>query len=162
MPEKFTSANDEAARARETAALADVSYRRKFDGSTRISPCSWALSPRHFLTIGEPPLTAPKAAVDVTGALTNLLLIGPQSRRVLAMLTSLDVRETALPDFACSETKIAHVHAALLREDVKDLPGYHIVIPREYSESVWTSILHAGREFELCPAGLAALELLRA
>jgi glycine cleavage system aminomethyltransferase T len=78
------------------------------------------------------------------------------------MLSSLDVSETALPNLTCAGTRIAHVHVFLLREDRHGLPGYHLLIPREYSESVWTSILHAGSEVGICPAGLAALELLAA
>jgi glycine cleavage system aminomethyltransferase T len=122
---------------------------------------SWELSPRHYLTIGEPPLAAPPGAINVTSVFTNLLLIGAASRRVLGLLTSLDVGEGAFPDLACTETNIAHVHAALLREDVNGLLAYHMLIPREYSESAWASILHAGREVGMCPAGLAAFDLLR-
>jgi glycine cleavage system aminomethyltransferase T len=161
MPERFTSPVLEAASARASAALVDVSYRPKFDGPARTSRLSWTLSPRHYLTTGEPPLTAPRGAVDVTGAYTNLLLLGPSSPRILRLLTSLDVGEIALPNYACTETTVAHVHAKVLREDVSRLPAFHVLMPREYSESVWTSILHLGGEFGVSPAGLEALRLLR-
>jgi glycine cleavage system aminomethyltransferase T len=162
MPEKFSSPVAEATQTRAAAGLADISYRPKFDSQARVSRYSWTLSPRHCLTIGDPSLTHPKAAVDVTGAYTNLLLLGPHSRRVMELLTSLDIGEAVLPNLACTETKVAHVHAAVLREDIDHLPAFHLLIPREYSESAWTSILHAGAEFGICSVGLAALELLRA
>jgi glycine cleavage system aminomethyltransferase T len=161
MPARFTTSETEATRACAAAGLADISYKSKFDSRTRISPCSWKLSTRRYLTIGEPSLGALKAAIDVTAAFTNLLLVGPNSRKVLGMLTSLDVGNTALPDRTCAQTRIAHVHAAILREDIKHVLAFHVLIPREYSESAWTSILHAGIEFGICPVGLEALELLR-
>jgi glycine cleavage system aminomethyltransferase T len=162
MPDKFSSAEAEAMGVQTGVGLADISYRPKFDSLTPSSCSSWKLSPRHYLTVGEPPLAMPKGAVDVTGAYTNLLLAGPAARRVFSLLTSLDASETAVANLACAETRIAHVHALVLREDINQLPAFHLLIPREYSESAWTSILHAGGEFGIRPAGLGALALLRA
>jgi glycine cleavage system aminomethyltransferase T len=53
------------------------------------------------------------------------------------------------------------VHAIVLREDIRSIPGFHILISREYAESVWEAIVHAGHEFHLQPFGLEALTLLR-
>jgi glycine cleavage system aminomethyltransferase T len=33
-------------------------------------------------------------------------------------------------------------------------------VSREYGESVWEAILHAGHEFELAPVGVKTLEFL--
>ena len=41
-----------------------------------------------------------------------------------------------------------------------ELPAYHLLVSREYGESVWDAILHAGHEFHIAPFGLKALEFL--
>lgn len=162
IPEKFTTPGEEALRARSSAMLADISHRWKFDTVTPASSCSWRLSPRRYLTIARHPMTPPEGSVDVTSVYTNLLLAGPNSRRVLGLLTSLNVNKEALPNLSATGAKVAHIPAFLLREDIGALPAFQILIPREYSEDAWESILHAGAAWGICPAGLAALSVLEA
>lgn len=139
--------------------LADISYRAKFESKIRPERLWWRLSSSLYLAIGEPPLDPPLEAVDVTSVYANLFLAGPHSRDVLAKLTSLDCQ--ALPNQSCGQASVAHAHAIVLREDLNSLPAFHLLISREYAESVWESILHAGHEFHLQPFGLQALQLLR-
>ncbi len=123
----------------------------------------WLLGAHHYLTIGDPPLDPPSGATDVTSVYTNLLLAGPRSRDVLSKLTSLRLSDDALPTGGgCAQASVAHAHGTILREDFPQLPAYHLLISREYAESVWESILHAGHECHMRPFGLKALELLRA
>ena len=56
---------------------------------------------------------------------------------------------------------MAHVHAMVLRKDLKGIPAYHLLVGREYGESVWESVLHAGHEFHITPFGLEAQRLLQ-
>jgi glycine cleavage system aminomethyltransferase T len=56
---------------------------------------------------------------------------------------------------------VAHVHAIVLREDIKAIPGFHILVSREYAEAVWEAVLDAGRESRLQPFGLEALMRLQ-
>ena len=161
IPVWFSSPQTEASGVRNSVGLADVSYRAKFDSKTRPESGWWSLGSHHYLTTGEPPLDPRADDTDVTSVYANLILAGPHSKDVLAKLTSLNLSEESLPNLSCSQTDLAHVHAIVLREDLNQLPAFHILIGREYSESVWESIVHAGDEYHLLPFGLKALELLR-
>lgn len=160
LPASFQPAEAEAASVRAAVGLADISYRAKFDGKTAPERNGWRLGADHYLTIGDPPLGQPVGTTDVSSVYANLLLAGPHGGDVLAKLTSL--RLSAVPNMTCAQASLAHVHAILLHEDLRDAPAYHILISREYAESVWESILHAGHEYHLLPFGLKALELLKA
>jgi glycine cleavage system aminomethyltransferase T len=161
VPSTFTSPESEAAHVRGHAGLADLSYRAKFDTKTQPELAFWLLGRNHYLVVGEPPLDLPSGATDVTGVYADLFLAGPQSRAVLTKLTPLNISDAALPNLSCAQTSLSHVHTIVLREDVKSIPGFHFLISREYGESVWEAIAHAGHEFHLQPFGLAALALLR-
>jgi glycine cleavage system aminomethyltransferase T len=47
-----------------------------------------------------------------------------------------------------------------LREDIGASPAFYLLITRDYAVSAWKAILHAGREFGLCPSGIEALRSL--
>ncbi len=165
MPFSFTAPESEEPRVREQVGLTDLSYRAKFDTKTEPSQPFWCLGRNHYLVLGEPPLDPPSGATDVTSVYADLFLAGPGSRAVLGKLTSLNVANTALPNLCCAQASLAHVHTIVLREDIgsipRSIPGFHFLISREYGESVWEAIVHAGHEFHLQPFGLGALELLR-
>jgi len=42
------------------------------------------------------------------------------------------------------------------------LPGFHLLVARDYAESVWAAVLHAGHEYHIAPFGLEALTTLAA
>ena len=79
---------------------------------------------------------------------------------MLRKLTSVDVSERPMPDLSCRQTSLAHVGAIILRKDFDGVPAFHVLVSREYGESVWDAILHAGHEFHLSPFGLQAQQLL--
>jgi sarcosine oxidase subunit alpha len=184
----FGNPSDEAARARESVGLADVSWMSKFDlqGSglksapdLRPEAASWLLGRRQFLLTCEPSATigvrrrlqqlqngdaaspANIYVTEVTSAYTQLMLAGPRSREVLSKLTSLDPSEGAMGNLTCAQASLAHVHAIVLRDDLPGISAFHLLVGREYGESVWESILHAGQEFDITPFGLEAQELLQ-
>lgn len=156
----FTSPELEKTQVSEQAGLADLSYRSKFE--TKIEPAQsfWSLGRNQYLVVGEPPLAPPAGASDVTSVYADLFLAGPRSKDVLGKLTSLNVSDARLPNLSCSQASVAHVHTIVLREDIGSLLGFHLLISREYGESVWEAAIHAGHEFHLQPFGLGALELL--
>jgi len=162
LPAFFQPPETEAKGARAGVGVADMSYRAKFEGRTRPDRNGWFLGADHYLTIGDPPLDAPPGATDVTSVYANLLLAGARSKDLLAKLTSLRLSADALPNGSCAQASVAHAHAIVLREDLAQTPAYHVLISREFAESVWESIGHAGHEYELCLLGLQALELLKA
>ncbi len=185
VPAYFTWAQKEAEQLVRSAGLGDLSWMMKLDlkgWGLKTPPAinegrAWCLGPQHYLITCEPPqrraltsqlqalpasrdlsLPSPVYITDVTSVYAQFLLAGPRSREILRKLTSLNV--TALPNLACGQTSLAHVHAIVLRDDLQEIPAFHILASREYGESVWEAIVHAGHEFQLGPFGLKALELL--
>jgi heterotetrameric sarcosine oxidase gamma subunit len=178
-PAKFADARREAAQVRQGAGLADVSWMAKFDlkglgvdslaalpGGAR----SWPLGPGHLLVTCAPELreevrtqcagAARVWTTDVTSVFAQFLLAGPRAREILAKLSSLNVSERARPDGSCGQTSLAHVHATVLRQDLPNLPAFHVLVARDHGESVWEALLDAGHEFHLAPFGLEALDEL--
>jgi glycine cleavage system aminomethyltransferase T len=161
MPGSFTSPEWEEPQVREHVGLTDLSYRTKFDTQTEPAQSFWRLGRNHYLVVGEPPINPPSGATDVTSVYADLFLAGPRSKDVFAKLTSLNVSDARLPNLSCAQANLAHVHTIVLREDIGSIPGFHLLVSREYGESVWEAIIHAGHEFHLQPFGLEALGLLR-
>lgn len=186
----FTAPDDEAARTRESVGLGDVSWMSKFDlqGHGLKTPPAlgaeaflWPLGRLHYLVTCEPPagdavrerlqqyqnvgtdasLPPPIYVTEVTSVFAQLLLAGPRSGEVLNKLTSLNLPGSLREDRTCAQANVAHVHAIVLREDLKGIPAYHLLVSREYGESVWESVLDAGHEFHIAPFGLQARQLLR-
>lgn len=160
LPAFFVSPEQEAVQIRRTAGLADVSLCRKFDLRSKPDQQSWRLGAKHYLVVDE--LSGiPPGSVDVTSVYAALRLAGPKTRDVLGKLTSLNLRDAALPNLGCAQASLAHVPGIFLREDVGPIPAFYLLITRDYAESVWEAILHAGHEFDLCPTGLEALQSLQ-
>lgn len=173
-PATFSNAREEAAQVVMAAGLADMSWMSKFDLKGRgveSLPAlgegvrSWTLGPCHLLVTCDPALrvNAPGVLVtDVTSVFAQFLLAGPRSRDILAKLTSLNVSDQALPRNGCRQTNLAHVHATVLRPDLGTHNTYYLLVARDYGESVWEAVLHAGREFHATPIGFDAVAELEA
>jgi glycine cleavage system aminomethyltransferase T len=160
LPAFFLNAEQEAAEVCKTVGLADLSYLSKFDLQKEPPANGWWLGANHYWMIGEPPLDSPSGAIDISSVYTSLRLAGPRSRDVLNKVTSLNVSDVALPNLRGAQASVAHTHGVVLREDIGPIPAFHLLVSREYGESVWETIVHAGHEFHLCPFGLTALESL--
>lgn len=179
----------ERARVVESVGLADVSWITKLDlkGFGLKTPLAfpeartWALGRRHVLVTCDPSARAatlasldslrsqaadlgppPVYVTDVTSVYAQFILAGPRSRDVLGKLTSLNVSHRKLSDLGCAQASLAHVHSLLLRQDLHSVPAFHLLVTRDYAESVWESLLHAGSEFGIAPFGVETLAQLRA
>ena len=114
---------------------------------------------QRLLAAGDPPASC-LHLTDVTSVYAALLLAGPGSREILRTLTAVDVGAEALPAGRAVQGGLAHVHAILLREDLgpaRDVPGYWLLVGREYGEYLWETVLHAGRRLGIAPFGVGAL-----
>src|SRR6516162_10939651 len=162
LPAFFLNADEEAAAVRKTVGLADLSYCSKLDLQKAPENSGWWLGANHYWMIAEPPLDPPPGAIDITSVYTSLCLAGPRSRDVLNKVTSLNVSDVALPNLRGAQTSLADTYTVVLREDIGSISAFHLLVSREYGESVWETIVHAGHEFHLCPFGLTALKSLLA
>jgi aminomethyltransferase len=190
VPTSFTAPDDEATRTREAVGLADVSWMSKFDlqGYGLKSPPAlgpeaslWVLGQLHCLVTCAPSAgqavtellqqiqsvgnshssPQPIYVTKVTSVYAQLLLAGPRSGEVLNKLTSLNLSENLREDLTCAQASVAHVHAIVLRKNLTGIPAYHLLVGREYGESVWESLLQGGHEFHITPFGLQAQQLLQ-
>jgi heterotetrameric sarcosine oxidase gamma subunit len=96
-------------------------------------------------------------ARDLTMALVGLHLVGPRVESLLRRLTAFDVSPTSLPPGACAETKLAEVHALLVRPSRSPLPEFLIYIAADVGEYVWETLLETGRDLGIAPIGLESL-----
>jgi heterotetrameric sarcosine oxidase gamma subunit len=160
LPAYFVSPEQEAVQIRKSVGLSDVSYLSKFDLKSKPEQKSWCLAARHYLVLGKTSNPGPPEGIDVSSVYAAFRLVGPNSREVLTKLSSLNVSATALPNFGCAQASLAHIPGIFLREDIGAILAFHLLITREYAESAWKAILHAGHEFHLCPSGMEALHSL--
>jgi len=153
LPARYSEPSAELEFARSSAGIADASYLSKLDlrdysGEFPLSPPArrWELTRTHSLITSPQPIDfAPSSSLtDVTSIYSAILLAGPKSREVLQKLTTLNVREGAMPDGAARQARLAHVNAILLRSDSAGLPGFLLLNTRDVAEHVWTTLLHAG------------------
>lgn len=98
---------------------------------------------------------------NLTTTLAGFWLIGPHIGRILRRLTDFPL-ETGLPGTAsCAQTRVAGVHAVLVRSDELTVPALRIYIGWDVAEFVWETLLQIGREVALTTIGLEALERVR-
>jgi glycine cleavage system aminomethyltransferase T len=97
---------------------------------------------------------------DLTFALAQFGLAGPNVEQTLRQLTPFDVRRTAFPEGACAETNLAGVHALLVRPADQVMPSVRVCVGWDVAEYVWERLLEAGASNGLVPAGTEAWERL--
>jgi glycine cleavage system aminomethyltransferase T len=165
LPAWYAQPTSEIEEVRASVGISDASYLSKLDlrGEAGALPLSlparlWRLTPAHALITSPLPIgfAASVSVTDVTSLYSAILLAGPKSREVMQKLTTLNLREAALPEGAAGQTRLAHVNATILRSDCASLPGFLILNTRDVAEHVWNALLHAGGEFGAHPFGMVA------
>jgi glycine cleavage system aminomethyltransferase T len=151
LPAWYTEPSSELEDVRASVGISDASYLSKLDlrgplGEFPPPARLWKLSPTHALITSPLPIAfVPSSSVtDVTSVYSAILLAGPKSREVLQKLTTLNVRESSMPEGSARQTRVAHVNATILRTDCESLPGFLILNTRDVAEHVWEALLHAG------------------
>jgi aminomethyltransferase len=96
---------------------------------------------------------------DVSDATALLALQGPLSSEILAAVTEADLGK--LLSFRLVSTTVAGGAAVLSRTGYTGEDGFEIFVAAGDAERVWTTLLDAGRERGLVPAGLGARDSLR-
>jgi aminomethyltransferase len=82
---------------------------------------------------------------------------GPKSRELLSRLTTADMSTDALPYYTFVMTDVAEVPMMLARTGYSGELGYELYYPFGYGEHIWDSVLDAGADLGVKPAGMAAL-----
>ncbi|MGM0602887.1 MAG: glycine cleavage system aminomethyltransferase GcvT [Bacillota bacterium] len=88
-----------------------------------------------------------------------IALQGPESMNILQKLTNINLKELKYYNFNISE--VAGVEAIVSRTGYTGELGYELYLPASEAEKLWESLMEAGKEHGLKPAGLGARDTLR-
>jgi heterotetrameric sarcosine oxidase gamma subunit len=124
----------------------------------------WGVAPDEAIVLG--PRTrelawqsAPAAAVvDLTSALSLFRLVGPNASAIVRSVSPLDIDASAFPERSLAHAPLANVRVAIARLDWAGRAAFALLLPRDYAQYVWETLLHVGRVHGLTPIGSAALE----
>ena len=146
LPAWYTDPSRELEDVRASAGISDASSLCKLDlrGPTAEFPSParlWELTPVRWLVTSPLPIdfVGSSSITDVTSLYSAILLAGPNARAVLQKLTTLNVNDSAMPEFSARQTRLAHVNATILRGQ-----GFLILNTRDVAQHVWEALLHAG------------------
>jgi heterotetrameric sarcosine oxidase gamma subunit len=96
--------------------------------------------------------------IDQTSGLVGLLISGPKSAGVMSKLCALDFNPTDFPNLHVAQSSFAKVRATIIRRDLGNLPTFELFADRSYAGYLWDTILDAGQEFDIQPAGWEAFK----
>jgi 4-methylaminobutanoate oxidase (formaldehyde-forming) len=91
---------------------------------------------------------------DATSLYAGFALFGPDAAGALSRLTSFDAGRMA--EGTCAATRVAEAPAILVRPAVGGAP-FELYLGSEYARYAWESLLEAGAELGIRPAGWEAL-----
>jgi heterotetrameric sarcosine oxidase alpha subunit len=101
--------------------------------------------------------------VSVTEQWAQYAIAGPNARRLLERLLgdAIDVSNTAFPYLACAEFSWRGVPARLFRISFSGELAYELAVPARFGDAAIRAVMAAGRDFEVVPYGLEALNVMR-
>jgi 4-methylaminobutanoate oxidase (formaldehyde-forming) len=98
---------------------------------------------------------------DVTGALAQINIQGPEARKLLQTLTSFDMGDESFPFLGVREIDIGYARVTVARITYLGELGYELYIPAEQAVHVYDLLVAAGQNFGMRHIGLRALSSLR-
>jgi len=98
---------------------------------------------------------------DVTSGYAVLSIQGPKSRDILSRITDADLSNEAFPFATSQEIDIGYARVIANRLTYVGELGWELHIPTEFAHDVCDTLLDAGMDYDLKPAGYHALEHLR-
>ena len=98
---------------------------------------------------------------DTTAGTVGLGLFGPQARKVVEKLTKQDVSNEAFGYFKAKSLYLDQVPATLWRLSYVGELGYEIYTDADMALKLWDTLLEAGKEFGIIPAGRGAFNSMR-
>ena len=100
---------------------------------------------------------------SVTEHYANVTIAGPESRRLLAGLTTdLDLSDEAFPHMSVREGRVAGFPARILRASYTGERSYEVNVPANCGMALWQAAMMAGAQYGVTPYGTEAMHVLRA
>ncbi len=100
--------------------------------------------------------------LDLTEQFAQIVVAGPEARKVLEALGGLDVSRAALPFMGFVEGELAGIKARVFRISFSGELSYEIAVPAGQGVLLWNLLLQAGGEHGIAPYGTEALHVMRA
>ncbi|TWE01594.1 sarcosine oxidase subunit alpha [Pseudomonas sp. AG1028] len=99
---------------------------------------------------------------SVTDHWATMTLSGPNSRKLLAEVTDIDLDKDAFPFMTWKEGKVAGVPARVFRISFTGELSYEVNVQADYALGVLEQIAEAGKKHGLTPYGTETMHVLRA
>lgn len=87
-------------------------------------------------------------------------LTGSKTAATLAKLCGVDLRAKSFDNLEVAQTSVARLNAIVIRDDVADIPAFHLLADSASAGYWWDCLLDAGLEHEIRIVGLDALQEL--
>lgn len=88
-------------------------------------------------------------------------IVGRQAPSMFAKICGVDLRPDSFSDLAIAQTSIARSNAIVIRENLGEIPAYHLLGDSASAGYMWDCLLDAMAEWRGRPVGLNALLALR-
>lgn len=99
---------------------------------------------------------------SVTDHWATMTLSGPNSRKLLAEVTDIDLDKDAFPFMTWKEGNVGGVPARVFRISFTGELSYEVNVQANYALGVWEKIIAAGKKHGLTPYGTETMHVLRA
>ena len=99
---------------------------------------------------------------DVSDHWAQIAVAGPRARAVVsAVVSGLDLTNTAFPFMAAGSAQIAGIPGRIFRISFSGELAFELAVPAHQATAVWLALLEAGKAHGIRPYGLDALNTLR-
>jgi aminomethyltransferase len=119
----------------------------------------WTAADPNFRWFTQNALGMDVTIEDISERMAALALQGPTSRRVLRKVAEAEIE--TLKYFRVTHGKITGVPVDISRTGYTGDLGYEIWIPWDQAVKVWDAIMEEGRQLDVHPAGMLALDIAR-
>ena len=100
-------------------------------------------------------------ATDITSGLPMIAIMGPKARALLEKLSGADLSNAAFPFGTSKEIEIGYARVRASRITYVGELGWELYVPAEFTAHVFETLMEAGGEFGLTPAGMHTMNNCR-
>lgn len=100
-------------------------------------------------------------ATDITSGLPMIAIMGPKARALLENLSGADLSNAAFPFGTSKEIEIGYARVRASRITYVGELGWELYVPAEFTAHVFETLMEAGGEFGLTPAGMHTMNNCR-
>ncbi|MEM7293961.1 MAG: FAD-dependent oxidoreductase, partial [Pseudomonadota bacterium] len=140
---------------------ADLTVTRLAENSYRVTTSAATSNREHDWMVKHIPDGAHCFVKEVTTAHCILGVMGPNARKVLNKVTNADLSLEGFPFATAREIEIGCAPVLACRITYVGELGWELVVPSDMARHVFDIVWEAGREFDMCPVGMHAMDSLR-